>query len=182
MDAFNNLLNQPWGAYLAPVSAYSAFLRQGVFPIDVAAPYCKQSIRTRCQIDSPQGVLTLSVPVEKMPASTPLSEVRISDHGSWRHQHWNALCSSYRQSPFFDYYADELAVFYEKKWEFLVDYNTALHLLICDLMDFKGVRQLSPPPIASSYYQVFAHRHGFLPDLSILDLLFNQGPEAVLYL
>lgn len=182
MDALHNLLMQPWGAYLAPISAYSAFLRQGKLPVDVSAPYAKQSIRTRCQIDSPQGVLTLSVPVEKMSGRTPLAEVRISDHGAWRHQHWNALCSSYRQSPFFDYYADEFAVFYQDKWDFLVDYNTALHRLICDLLDIKGVRQMPPTPLSETYYQVFAHRHGFLPDLSILDLLFNEGPEAVLYL
>lgn len=171
-----------WGYYLAPVSCYSRLLREGVECVDVSAPYQKQTLRTRCLIDSPQGELTLSIPVEKMPQGTPLSEVRISDHGNWRHQHWNALCSSYRQSPFFDYYADDFAHFYEERWERLVDYNTALHQMVCKLMDLEHVRQLPAAPPSDTYYQVFQHRHGFLKDLSIVDLLFNMGPESVLYL
>lgn len=182
MDARNALMQQLCGAYLAPVSYYSHWLRLGEVDIDPHAPYRKQSIRTRCQIDSPQGVLTLSIPVEKMEGSTLLRDVRISDHGNWRHQHWQALCSSYRHSPFFDYYADELAPFYEHRWDFLLDYNTALHQLVCQWMNLEAMPQLPPRPLSDTYYQVFASRHGFLPNLSIIDILCNMGPEAVLYL
>ena len=135
-----------------------------------------------------------------------MRDVRISDHGNWRHRHWVALESSYRQSPFFEYYADDFAPFYEKKWEFLADFNEELMALTASLLDiqkpvsrtvayegpsvsplkgdlldsftFKGeVGRWSVP-----YYQVFASRHGFLPNLSIVDLLFNLGPEGVLWL
>ena len=119
--------------YLAPISYYGRLLRSDEALFDADERYQKQSYRTRCRIDSPQGVLTLSLPVEKMPQGTPMRDVRISDHGDWRHQHWNALCSSYRQSPFFDYYADEFAPFHKKKWAFKLDYNIALHALVCRL-------------------------------------------------
>lgn len=168
--------------YLGPVSYYGHLLRSGEQDVDVNEPYQKQTLRTRCVIDSPNGPLTLSIPVEKMAHGTPMRDVRISDHGNWRHQHWQALCSSYRQSPFFDYYADEFAPFYEKRWEFLVDYNEALKQVVLEQMDVAHMAKMPEKPLADTYYQVFAHRHGFLPDLSIVDLLFNMGPEAVLYL
>ena len=171
-----------WGYYLAPAACYSRWLRHGELPVDVGAPYQKQTLRTRCLIDSPQGALTLSLPVEKMTAGTPLCDVRISDHGNWRHQHWQALCSSYRQSPFFDYFADDFAPFYEQRWENLLAFNTALHETVCRLLDVEGIREMPAWPRAQTYYQVFAQKHGFLPGLSIVDLLFNLGPESILYL
>jgi hypothetical protein len=122
-----------------------------------------------------------------------MRDIHISDHGNWRHQHWIALESSYRQSPFFEYYADDFAPFYEKKWEFLADFNEELMAMVTSLLDigkpvgrtscfegdaFAALPTFEPRP----YYQMFASRHGFLPDLSIVDLLFNQGPEGVLWL
>ena len=122
-----------------------------------------------------------------------MRDIRISDHGNWRHQHWIALESSYRQSPFFEYYADDFAPFYEKKWEFLADFNEELMAMVASLLDIENpvsrtaifevdaFAQL-PNFEARPYYKVFAQKHGFLPDLSIVDLLFNQGPEGVLWL
>lgn len=166
--------------YLAPVSYYSALCHadEGV-AIDVAEFYQKQTFRNRCVIDSPQGALALTIPVVKPEGKMQMKDIRISDHGNWRHQHWNALQSSYRQSPFFEYYADDFAPFYERKWEFLADYNLALHQLVCELID---IEHKTSPSATPTYYQVFAHKHGFLPDLSIVDLLFNMGPESLLLL
>lgn len=122
-----------------------------------------------------------------------MRDIRISEHGNWRHRHWVALESSYRQSPFFEYYADDFAPFYEKRWTFLADFNEDLMSLITSLLDiqkpicrtstyegdaFNQLPEFTPKP----YYQMFAQRHGFLPDLSIVDLLFNEGPEGVLWL
>ena len=193
--------------YLAPVSHYSAYFRSDEVRLEVCDHFTKQTLRNRCWIDSPAGPLALTIPVVKTEGKTAMRDVRISDHGNWRHQHWVALESSYRQSPFFEYYADDFAPFYEKKWEFLADFNEELMALVASLLDIQkpvsrttsyeqslffddeglrggsplreGVREsLEPRP----YYQVFASRHGFLPDLSIVDLLFNQGPEGVLWL
>ena len=178
--------------YIAPVSHYSALFRakEGVL-LEVNDHYRKQTFRNRCVIDSPQGALALSIPVEKPMPHALMRDIRISDHGNWRHLHWNALQSSYRQSPFFEYYADDFAPFYEKKWEFLADFNEDLLRLICSLIDidtpisrttaYVGEQPVFPP-IEKPYYQVFARKHGFLQDLSIVDLLFNMGPESLLVL
>ena len=179
--------------YLAPVSHYSALFRakEGVL-LEVNDRYRKQTFRNRCMIDSPQGVLALSIPVEKPAPHALMRDIRISDHGNWRHLHWNALLSSYRQSPFFEYYADDFAPFYEKKWEFLADFNEELMALVASLLDickpvsrtmaYEANKANEAHGAARPYYQVFASRHGFLPDLSIVDLLFNLGPEGVLWL
>jgi len=178
--------------YLAPVSHYSALFRakEGVL-LEVNDHYRKQTLRNRCMIDSPQGVLPLSIPVEKPAPHALMRDIRISDHGNWRHLHWNALLSSYRQSPFFEYYADDFAPFYEKKWEFLADFNEDLLRLICSLIDIDTPISRTTayagelpefPQVEKPYYQVFARKHGFLQDLSIVDLLFNMGPEGMLWL
>jgi len=173
-------------SYLAPVSYYSYLYRHPGASFDVDSHYQKQTFRNRCCIDSPNGLLTLSIPVVKPDGNTPMKDVRISDHGNWRHQHWNALISSYRQSPFFEYYQDDFAPFFTNKWEFLADFNEELHQLVCSLMDFSPLEVTHPLVgqqfVARPYYQVFSSRHGFLPDLSIVDLLFNMGPESILYL
>lgn len=179
--------------YLAPISHYSAYYRADEVRLEVCDHFVKQTFRNRCLIDTPQGVLALTIPVVKQGGKMVMRDVRISDHGNWRHQHWNALESSYRQSPFFEYYADDLAPFYEKKWEFLVDFNEELMAVVSSLLDIQKpvVRTETyesepfaglPPYESRPYYQMFAPRHGFLPDLSIVDLLFTQGPEGVLWL
>lgn len=181
-------------AYLAPVSYYSALYRADEAYIEIWEHYVKQTIRNRCQIAGPDGMIPLSIPVVKAnKPGQPICETRISDHGNWRHLHWRALQSAYGNSPFFEYYEDDFRRFYQPDWEFLTDYNRDLMTLVCELlditprinntekfqavplMDFQGV---APRP----YYQVFSARHGFIPDLSIVDLLFNMGPESVLYL
>ena len=171
-------------------------LRSGVRDVDVDARYVKQTLHNRCWIASPNGPLALTVPVEKHSPTAPIRDIRISEHGRWRHLHWNALTSSYRRTPFFEFYADDFAPFYEKRWDFLVDYNQALQDLVCEeLGPIDNSQQPivnSQQPIANSqqpiakvsipYYQLFSDRNGFMPDLSIVDLLFNMGPESILYL
>ena len=174
--------------YLAPISYYAQLAQSETVSIDLDEPYRKQTLRNRCYIASPNGPLALTIPVVKfVPYHTPMRDIRISDHGNWRHLHWNALVNSYRRTPFFEFYADEFAPFYEKKWEFLVDYNQALQDLVCKEIGLVAngkplaVDHL-PLPGQRPYYQLFSDRNGFMPDLSIVDLLFNLGPEALLYL
>lgn len=177
--------------YLAPVSYYCALYRAEEAKVEVYDHYCKQTCRNRCCIDSPNGPLILSIPVEKTFGHILLRDVRISDHGNWRHQHWNALVSSYRQTPFFEFYAEDFHPFYEKKWTYLADFNEELMHLVCNLLDiatpFSRTTEYTPSSSivdygVKTYYQIFSSKHGFLPDLSIVDLLFNMGPEGIFYL
>ena len=176
--------------YLAPISYYARMAQCDTYCIDTDEPYRKQTFRNRCYIASPNGPLALTIPVVKfVPYHTPMRDIRISDHGNWRHIHWNALQSSYGRTPFFEFYADDFAPFYEKRWAFLVDYNQALQEMVWEELggkgqgvrgkeqEVRGYLQNFPP-----YYQLFSDRHGFMADLSIVDLLFNMGPESLLYL
>ncbi len=180
--------------------------------------FIKQTYRNRCVIATANGLQALTVPVERMEQhdGQPLQkcmvkDVRISNHGNWRHLHWNALQSAYGESPFFEYYADDLRPFFEKEWTYLYDFNMEICAKMCELLDMEPhvtptddywpsgdlrlaqtddyrdvIRPRRPLPdehfAPKEYYQVYRGRHGFLPNLSVLDLLFNMGNESVFYL
>ena len=196
-------------AYLAPVEYYTKLLAYDKVFIEQHDHYMKQTYRNRCTIAAPDGELALSIPTVKPDTlKCPMRDIRISDHGNWRHLHWNAIESAYNHTPFFEYYKDDFRPFYEKKYEFLADFNEELCRLICSLIDIQPDMErtseyrteftldetdfresihpnftledtaFSPQP----YYQVFQERLGFLPNLSIIDLLFNMGPESLLVL
>ena len=182
-------------AYLAPVSWYKALAALPSAAIEQHEHYVKQTARNRARILMPTGVQDLIVPVEAAPNHTPIRDIRISEHGHWRHHHWSALRTAYGKSPFFEYYADDFAPFYERRYDFLLDFNLRLHETVCQLIDlhvpltlteaydaaaFTDFRDL--PVDTTPYYQVFAERLGFSPDLSIIDLICNLGPESILYL
>lgn len=210
--------------YFGPVQWYQKLARYDVCLLERHDNFVKQTYRNRCVIAAVNGPQTLTVPIQRYEnAKCLMRDVRISNHGNWRHLHWNALLSAYGESPFFDYYADDLRPFFERKWEFLFDFNLELTHCICRLLDIEptirptetyvgtadapapegscspesqpaapfadfrdAIRPKHPLPDAAfrprPYYQVYRLRHGFLPNLSILDLLFNEGNEAVLYL
>ena len=190
-------------AYLPPVNFFTAIKSGGDVLIEQYDNYCKQTYRNRCRIATAGGIQTLTIPVVKSNSPKQLmKDVRISDHGDWRRQHWNALESAYMNSPFFMYYQDDFRPFYERRIEFLIDFNTQLTELILKLagMDKKikltesysrpstginDLRQLIDPQQTAQnrpYWQVFKQKYGFQPNLSAVDLLFNMGPEFPLYL
>ncbi len=193
-------------AYLAPVQYYCKLLAYRDARLESHEHFLKQTYRNRCVIASANGPLTLTVPVEKGDALKCLTkDIRISEHGRWRHLHWNALVSAYHMSPFFEYYEDDFAPFYTRRYDFLMDFNEALQELICRLLDLdvratrtegyeptvahdfrEAIRPKHPAPDPAfrpqPYYQVFREKFGFLPNLSVVDLLFNMGPEGLLVL
>lgn len=198
-------------AYLAPIEYYSKLLKYDMVYVEQHDHYMKQTYRNRCHIVGPGGILPLSIPTVR--PETPkcaMKDICISDHGHWRHLHWNAIESAYNSTPFFEYYKDDFAPFYEKKYNYLFDFNEALRQLICELIDITPTvkytseyksgfnanefdfREIIHPKkdfriedtafVPIPYYQVFEARHGFIPNLSIIDLLFNMGPESLVYL
>lgn len=185
-------------AYLPPVSWFAGLLSGEPILIEQYENYRKQTIRNRCTIDSPNGPLNLTIPVDKSNFGAGgkclMRDVRISDHQNWRHQHWAALESSYYNSPFFEYLQDDLLHIYNKEWTYLMDFNEAMIQKCCELIDIhpqmsrttefipQAKGDLSGGSVVPSYYQVFAHKHGFIPNLSIIDLIFNMGPESIFVL
>ena len=192
--------------YLAPIPLYAQLYKCDALTINGDEPFVKQTFRNRAVIATENGTQSLTIPVIHDGGRIAMRDVRISEHGNWRHQHWNAMVSAYRKSPFFDYYADDFAHFYEERDGFLMDFNLRLHGVISELLglereikiidnghkatDFIDLRNIAEPKAvadvkdytAHQYYQVFAQRNGFIPDLSIVDLLFNMGPEGLLIL
>ena len=115
-------------AYFAPVQWYQKLYRYDKCLIETNESYQKQTYRNRCVIATANGRQTLTVPVEHTGKHGGISikEMRISDHGNWRHVHWNALMSAYGESAFFDYYADDVKPFFQKRWTWLLDFNEAI--------------------------------------------------------
>ena len=210
--------------YFGPVQWYQKLKRYDHCVIEQYDSYQKQTYRNRCVIATANGLQALTVPVDHSPLTidhVQCEDLRISDHNQWRRVHWNALQSAYSESPFFEYYADDIRPFFEQKYEFLIDFNEAIRQKMCELLDietsvsyssgfmvqgsgfgvqgsgfmvqgsgFRDFREVihakhpqdDPEFQPRSYWQVFQHRYGFQPNLSILDLLFCMGPEAVFYL
>ena len=201
--------------YFGPIQWYQKLYRYDHCMIEQYDSFQKQTYRNRCVIATANGTQALTVPIEHSPLTPHLSplvkDLRISDHNQWRRVHWNALQSAYSESPFFEYYADDLRPFFEQKYNYLIDFNEAIRQKVCelidihpqitytteytsdiqhqtsDIVDFRDVINAKhPQPDAEftpkDYWQVFQHKHGFLPNLSILDLLFNMGPESIFYL
>jgi hypothetical protein len=192
--------------YLPPVEY---FVQLNTYKPDILLEreehFPKQTYRNRANIYSPDGVLTLVVPVIKGSKNhTKIIDVKISYDFMWQRLHWQSLQACYRRSAYFEFYEDDFAPFYEKQITFLFDYNQELLNLLLkltkiktelnytdeyqaeypDLHDFrlaihpKKENEMQQKP----YFQVFEDRQGFKKNLSIIDLLFNQGPQTINYL
>ena len=221
--------------YFGPVQWYQKLNRYDECLIERHESFIKQTYRNRMIIATTNGPLSLTIPTNH-DTSMAMKDIRISDHANWRHVHWNALLSAYGESPFFEYYQDDIRPFYEKKYDFLFDFNMEImekmielidirpHVRVTDeyfpkiseegrvkneefygfasgeanhesasnfdsqsIVDFRdAIRPKKPLPdpefIPKRYYQVYEQKYGFLPNMSILDLLFNEGNEAIFHL
>lgn len=193
-------------AYLPPIPYMAAALRSDTLLIEAMETYAKRTHRNHTRIMGPNGIHLLSIPVTRINGSRTMScDIRISKHEPWQKNHWRSLNTAYRNAPFFLYYADCIQPFYEKPFEWLLDFNggllnTLLSLLRAPVKTERTETYLKHPPETEDarsvywdapgayssrgnpYIQAFSERIPFAAGLSIVDALFNLGPETASYL
>lgn len=193
-------------AYLPTVRYMSVLAKYGAAIIEQHETFPKQTFRNRTTIATGNGLMMLNVPVSRPSGNhTTTAEMVVSYHEPWNIRHWRAIASAYNAAPYFLYYKDELEEILMHRYAHLLHLNEALlHYLLkkikitcqleysqtfiretesyIDLRDSLTAKRDNPDNIYPHYSQVFESRHGFLPNLSVIDLLFNLGPEAKSYL
>jgi hypothetical protein len=195
--------------YAPPVAYYKALLTATSVTIDRHEHFRKGTYRNRCHIMGANALLPLSIPLVKgKHQHSPMHKVRISYNESWQKDHWMSLTSSYRRSPYFEFYEEYFSDFYHHQYPTLLEFNQAILQTTLQVLKLKPEISLSdkyysteewqgldlrsaihPNPLKNtfsgnytSYPQVFIDRMSFLPNLSIFDLLFHLGPRSVDYI
>ena len=188
--------------YFGPISYFSEIIKAENVIFEVHENFVKQTYRNRCYIQGANGKLRLAIPMHH-DGSRKMKDLRVSTDSNWKKEHFKSLVSAYKSSPFFDYYEDEIAQLYNQKIDFLLDFNLKTMEFIHSKLkldvkftqtdsyesvlaehDFRNKfnSKKEPEGVFPEYMQVFHEKLGFMPDLSILDLLCNEGPNATTYL
>lgn len=173
-------------AYLPPLSWFDAARQQGYIELEAFEHYQKGSTRNRCLIAAPNGVQRLSIPLEKgKHQQTPIRDVRIAYTEKWHITHWRSIQTAYGNAPFFEYFSDELAAIFHKKTTYLYDFNLLLLEFVVKKAgwnweikatpEYRGTTETPHDYQPKRYAQTFEDRHGFIPDLSVLDALMCCG-------
>ena len=194
--------------YFPSIQYFSKFFLHPSLMLEQQENYVKRSFRNRTHIATANGLLRLSVPLEKgKNQQQSIQEVCISYEENWQSKQWTAICSAYGNAPFFEYYVDDFQPLFEEQDTYLFEHNlkilqtiffvldisptiefseTYLTKTTPDICDFRN--KINPKTINSiidtsyqniPYQQVFAEKNGYLPNLSILDLIFCKGPETI---
>lgn len=194
-------------AYFGPVSQFVAMVNADDIVFENEDNYQKQTYRNRMYIYGANGKLLLNIPIKhtgNKSGHQKYKDIRIENDFPWQKQHWKSLETVYRTSPFFEFYEDEFYPLYHREFKFLMDFNyhslqLALECLQLDLSYEKTEEYIKEPTDITDgrslieaknkkhqefepYFQVFQEKFSFLSDLSIVDLIFNEGPNALNYL
>jgi len=192
--------------YFGSIAQYIAIVQSKTLVFENEDNYQKQTYRNRTYIYGANGKLLLTVPIKhtREEGRKLYRDVRIENEFKWQMLHWKSIQSAYRTSPYFEYYEDDIAHLFEKRKEYLLDFNYECLDTICqclqldisytktssyqkDSENYNDMRMLvqakkEKPYELETYIQVFSDKHGFIPNISILDLLFNEGTSALTYL
>lgn len=197
-------------AYLPPIGYLAKIISAETIILEAYENYIKQSYRNRCEIYGANGKLQLVVPVKKISGSKiPILDLEIDYSTAWKRNHIISIESAYRSSPFFEFYFDDLISVFSKQYKYLFEFNKDLLTVMLSLLninrdiklsdnysslgessafDFresfhpKKKKNVESKKTENIYLQVFDEKHGFIKDLSIIDLIFNLGPESEIYL
>jgi hypothetical protein len=184
-------------AYFAPIAYYRKYVNADQPLLEAKEHFVKQTIRTRCEVLGPNGRQLLSIPVERINGNkTSVEELKIVEDG-WRKIHWKTIETAYSSSAYFDYYGMEIKELIEGNYTRLIDLNDAIHQRILKWLDIEIPTQFTteyePSPdndfrnvkfdtesdlTHEKYHQVFRQKNDCMKNLSILDLILNQGPLA----
>ncbi|TYA84366.1 WbqC family protein [Seonamhaeicola marinus] len=198
-----NIIIHP--TYFPSIAHFVAMAKSETVCLEVEDNFIKQTYRNRAYIYGANGKISLNIPVVYSQKNRQqYRDVKVFNEDKWQANHWKSLLSAYSTSPFFEYYADELQPLFTEKVEFVLDFNLKCFETVCDCLqldlnlskttvfekeiehkvDFRPLvnAKKEQPQQFDMYTQVFSNKHGFISNLSILDLLFNEGPNAVNYL
>ena len=193
--------------YFGSIDYFEKIINYDLVRIEHCEHFEKQTLRNRCIISGPNGLLNLSIPILHKGERQIIKNVKIASDENWQKLHWRSIQTAYRSSPYFEFYEHDLAPLFEKYYEYLVTFNTDCLSLIINFLqlnnksfnvtseykkeynDTEDLRKKFSPKTQKEigknmprYIQVFEDRNDFTPNLSILDLLFNEGPTSIDYL
>ncbi|MAD97060.1 MAG: hypothetical protein CMB99_07005 [Flavobacteriaceae bacterium] len=190
--------------YFSFIHQYELLLKDEHIQFEKQDNYQKQSYRNRCFITGPNGKQLLNIPVktDSSKGKQQTKDIKVENNVTWQKEHFRALQVTYRSSPFFDLLEADLAPIFERKYEYLYDLNMDTFHFVMDTLEIEksfeftedyqidiaqdyrplAQKKFTPPTSNKKYIQLFDDRNGFLENLSILDLLFMEGPSTTLYL
>jgi hypothetical protein len=195
-------------AYLPPISWMAVALQSGSITLELHETYPKQTFRNRCNIATASGILSLTVPVNRVNGNhTKTCDIQIDNSKNWQLLHWRSIVTAYNNTPYFLYYRDLLEPIFSRKYDGLVNFNRELLDCVLNALNINTIKihytaeyEMKPGSLDlrnsfhpkyslrditcmfPRYIQAFDEFQGYLPDLSIIDLIFNLGPDALSYL
>ena len=187
-------------SYFGPIPYYSILVKSDDYVLEKHENFIKQTVRSRCIINSSSGKLNLSIPrIRKNSSKTKIKDIRICYNEPWQKVHLKSITTCYNSSPFFDYYKEKISKIFDVKEKFLIDFSLKSHLLVMDFLklnqninytkvfekinnstDYRNYEFCSKG--GYKYDQVYFTENKFVKDLSVLDLIFNLGPESIDFL